>query len=333
MIPTLIEPSRLSFDMLKPSLHITSQSDEIKLFRDFVQELNVFFEELKKNKIGIAVTKELSDLYKASIPANVYEGTHSIFRLAREVYMQKFSKLAVVVHAFGDHSQNIEFDETYIDSTLNLHNTDTYLLWMDMSFLAFHQRLIPIVIKSQKHSIFNKDFFVLNDENQKFLLKIDVLENVEGLLETEHFLMLQLSNIFSSFNKDIKDIPCKGTGTHSSMWGQSISRLEDVPKDERNLLTRLLETGVVKSILFLSFEKKYQASPEPLIEIEVVEEMEKSDILICTLKGRGRKQNGQTIKIEMEKGTGQLLSSAFSKQISIEKINIVSRMIAASKEA
>lgn len=333
MIPTLIEPSRLSFDIVKPSLHITTQSDEIKLFRDFVQELNVFFEDLKKNEIGIAVTKELSDLYKASIPANVYEGTHSIYRLAREVYIQKFSKLAVVVHAFGDHSQNIEFDEKYIDIALNLHNTETYFHWMDMSFLAYHHKLIPFVIKSQKLSIFNKDFFVLNDENKKFLLKINVLENIEKFLETEHFRMLQLTKVFSSFNKDITEIPCKGTGTHSSMWGQSISRIDDVPREERYLLTRLLETGAVKSILFLSFEKKYQPSPEPLIEIEVIEKMENSDILICTLKGQGRKQNAQTIKIEMEKGTGELLSLAFNKQISIDKMDIINRMIAASKEA
>jgi hypothetical protein len=116
------------------------------------------------------------------------------------------------------------------------------------------------------------------------------------------------------------------------MWGHSIDNINDVQREERMLIEKLLETGLVKSVRFLSFNKRYPTASIPFIQIDEIQEMDTSDILVCTLRGKGRKQNGQIIHIEVNKGLGNMLNFAFKTKISIEKFELLIELTAVGKE-
>lgn len=316
-IPILIDPACLSHTLYYQG-DPKNELAYLKSFKGFSINLSNLLSLLRDNGYKIAMTKELFSLYCSHVPLRAHEND-SLRKLTRELIFNKFEKTIKIVHTYGQHPLILDFDNNLLHSTLN-HNDEVYEHWKDLSGLVYYDKLIPISLKSVENSIFTEDYIILNDDSKNINFKVYLHNNIVDIKKSGY---VQLSKIHINrlSGSDIATIPCKGTGTHSSIWGKSIRSLSDVPKTERKLLKSIMETGLVRSISFLSFEDRLPAVSDPFIVIKNVEEKDTSDILECILRGKGEKQNAQTIHIEVTKGYGNHIINIFNGEITTDNID------------
>lgn len=334
MYPVIIEPSILSFTLAYNDTQFTDDDEEFNYFRVFMQRLIKILEDIESKGLKIAVTKEIFQFYQASVPIIVHQQNISNKKLAvtakmsRDLLLKKLPRLIKVVHEFGNHTHEVEFEKATIDLKNKLLKSDEYHHWKDLLGINFDNNYLDWCLKSQFNTIFPNDYFEINNVDK--IVRIQVSENIDNISETEKYNFYQLVNN-CEFPHEKQVIPCRGTGTHSSMWGDSIRSINDVPAFERSLLSGLISTNFIESITFLDFDTFYSVVSEPYIEIKNIEEKDSSDILECTLRGRGRKQNGQNINISVKKGKGIYFTHYFGKLITINKINLLLQQVASSR--
>jgi len=323
--PVLVEPTNFCFC---PDNNTDCIENEDKVaFKFFVKKFITVIDELERNNLKVAISKELLDIYRYSAPISVYEKkriTDQKYRatvnLARDYLIRKLPKIIANVHEFGNHAFEIDVREDTINSTLDIHNTDLYTHWFDMVGLAFEKDIFSACLKSEVNSILCNDNFII--ANQHYQEKqINVIEDIMHFKRTKTFQLKTLKTKISP-QKNI-NIPCSGTGDHGSMWGPSINSIDDIPKRERTLLKKLINTGLVQSITLLDFNDSYNAIDTPEIIIKRYEEMQDSDLLYCVLRGKGVKQNAQNIKIQILSGNGKLLYEWFNQNITLNKLELL----------
>jgi hypothetical protein len=316
MIPIPIEPERLVFD---PQSH---GDDCLLRFRDFTTCLDDLFSSLRRHSLRIAVTKELYTLLAATVPIVVYEPASSLHKIARELYGIRFLKAAKVVHSYGEHDLVLEFDSTCIQN-LHLFDKDIYQHWLDLLGLGFQDEIIRIILRNQTLSIFSDSHACLkNQHNHR--CDFEIALNVDTVIDSSLYSFKRLQLMATANRKNgCTSRNCSGTGDHSSMWGPSIQKLGDVPLPERALLQCVLDSGLAKRIVLLSFDKRAEVADTPHLKINSSSSGECSDVVHATLHGRGCKQNCQDLAIHVEKGTGNLFAKAFPNGITLESLNVL----------
>lgn len=295
----------------------------MKEFIKFTKDLGELFNELEKRKLKIAITEELYNLYSCCIPTQIYSASNGMMKNAVNLFSIRFMNLIKVVHKFGDHYNSVDIDPNETENKILL-STDIYLNWLDMCGLIIKGLLLPDILRANNQiSIFKMDYaHFFNDDNE--CVQVNIHDCLENIYNTRTFKAIRLRGIINkSVNHNINDIPCKGTGDHSSIWGKSIRKLKDVPAFERRLLTSLIETGIVKSIQFLGFENNFDSVENPVILINSIDEMTNCDVLMCTLRGKGKKQNAQDIRVETIKGTGKYIIDFFDGEITIQGLKFI----------
>lgn len=320
MIPILIEPTCLAFKLAVSNKDFSDSNNELLEFKNFIKELQDLFKGLEENRLKIAITKELRDIYLSSIPISVYDAKHPIHKLAIEVYTSKLMNSVKVVHKFGAHSLEIDFDNASVIKNNEIYNSDTYLHWRDMSGLIFENKLTAAILKSKRQTIYRGNTAFICNLSRSLKREVFIYDKLLDLKNSREIKLQRLSNYIRSVIP-LDNIPCSGTGTHSSMWNKSIREINDVPNFERELLKKLMDTGIVKSIKFLAFEKKLDSVESPLIVVNRVEEKSNTVLLMCTLRGQGVKQHCQDIVIEVVKDFAYELVSALDYEISIDKLD------------
>lgn len=318
-VPVIVEPTRLSFNLATYNTNFSSADrDELKEFASFIKELKLLFKELKDNRIGIAATKELYELYKTTIPTVVYEQpSHPVYKLAIEFIGRELKHSLRIVHKYGDHQIEADFESLSVSKNNELYDSEIYFHWRDMVNLVFVNRLLPWCLKSPRASIFPYSSGHLKDQKGNSV-EIFISELIQDVTDSMEFKLLQLASLLVN---DAKEITCRGTGTHSSMWGHPISCLADVPRFERELLSKFIQIGLVRNILFLSFDERYPVVAEPTLVVKSLERKGGADILSCLLRGRGSKNNAQNVNIEVSTGYGELVAKAFENEINIGKLD------------
>jgi hypothetical protein len=317
MIPILIEPTCLCFDLANNNQELDKANELIK-FKSFIIQLQTLFSELDNNKMKIAITKELLEIYANSIPISVYKTDNPLYRLVIETYTHKLGSALQIIHKFGDHNLEIAFEDEYVDKSNQIYESDTYLHWLDMCGLVFLKKVPTSVLKSDIATIFKGKSAYINDKNGN-REELFIFDELNKVASSRDIKLYRLSRFIRSLAPPC-NIQCSGTGTHSSMWGKSIRNVNDIPSFERELIKKLISTGMVKSIKFLTFNKKYGSVETPIIIVNSIEEMDTSLLLYCTLRGQGIKQHGQDILLEtIKEGTMDLLF-VFDNIISIDNI-------------
>jgi len=319
LIPVLIEPSNLCFDLAYSNTKFLNQADEINEFKAFVREVSAMFDKLIEFKLAIAVTKELREIFAHSVPISIYGGNTPLEKLAIEVLSKKLKLNSKVVHKYGDHGIEIDFEEISVDKTLPIYNTDTYLHWRDMAALVVINRLPNCTLKSRRLTIFKSKYALLKG-NKGISENLCIADSLEYLSDSDEVNMFRFI-LGLLTNDNVHVVPCAGTGTHSSMWGNSIECITDIPTLERELIKKLINTGCVKSLTFLSFEKTLPAVGSPILEIDKVVEKDKSTQLLCTLRGKGVKKHCQDVSIEIGNEYASSFKSYFGKAISLDKLD------------
>ncbi|TDL76105.1 hypothetical protein [Peribacillus frigoritolerans] len=329
MIPVLIEPSNFIYK-INNSFSLSNSKVDIEEFSKFVLEVKSLLDLLDKYNYKIATTQELSAKFIESVPIPVYQtNAHPIYKLARQVVFSKLSRLLKIVHEYGDHELNYDFDFCSIDTTLKIHNHESYLHWKDLLGLIILNKLPPVVLKSNNITIFNNTFFNLKDNLQ--ITPVDVVNNLTQLSLHKEISTILLCDSINKIRSN-GNIQCSGTGTHSSMWGYTIRNINDIPPFERTLFTKLVETGLINRIKFLDFNNQYPSAAKPYIEIKEIKCMENSDQIIGVLRGKGTKQNGQRIILEVNPGIGAVINRSFNSEITLENLEFIFNLAASSKE-
>lgn len=326
MVELLVEPSVLSFDLVKNAdFNELEENNEIDKFKFFTKQLIKMFDEFKENDVYISVTKDIVGFYQSSIPVIAYEGSHPIMKLAVELFSKKIWEVCKVIQR-TDHDMDVVFEDEGI-CDIELNSSEVYQQWIKVVSLVFSNRLPPWVFKSNVRTIFSSNIINISMGAMKEveLFSSCDLKEIVSSKEVQR-IVLASKMIFSS----VENIICKGTGTHSSMWNNKIRNLLDVPTFERELFERLINTRLIKEITFLSFEKNYQSVSSPKLIINNVSSHDKSDIMYCTLRGQGKKQHAQEVKITLTKGAGNLFRNVCEKEITIENVASLIEIIAAA---
>jgi len=319
MISILIEPTCLDFKLAVNNMNFIDLGEEIIEFKSFTKELQELFKNLEENRMRIAVTKELLDIYLCSVPISVYNAQHPLHRLAIEVYTNKLKRLVKVVHKFGDHALEVSFDDSGLMQDNQIYSSDAYLHWNDMSGLIFKNKLPAIILKANRLTIFRENtIFICETGGNR--IEVILHNKLSELSNSREIRLYRLAQYVQTAEPSM-NIPCCGTGTHSSMWGNSIREINDIPHFERELIKKLMDTGLIKSIKFLAFDKKLDSVGSPLIVVNRIEEKTNAVLLMCTLRGQGVKQHCQEIVIEVEKDFAIELVMALDHKISIDKLD------------
>jgi len=325
-VPILIEPTCLAFTLVHGQ--IEDEKEELKEFSKFIiGYLEPLFDELKKGGGKIAVTAEILDYYEAAVPISAYYDT-SIARLARETFGLELLQLAKVVHEFGGHSYNVDFNDSFIDIDSKLLNEDIYSHWKDLAALFVLDSLPRWVLKSRQRTIFPYEKAVLNlgcrSESIKVTDSLNTIFNSSDFLTNIFFENIKYSSI------NIDSIPCSGTGTHSSMWDKKIDCIMDIDRDHRCLFMGLLSLGIVKRVTFSDFPQRSGVVFPPRLELDSVEMGSCSDTIKCTLRGHGAKANSQFLYLNVVSGYGDLMCRAFDGIITLEKLAQIEKIYEAA---
>jgi len=320
----MVEPTCISYNAASHDPSKGIARDDLNQFKIFLRDLLKLFSDLKSNDIKIALTSELYDIYNGSVPYSVYSDS-SLSRISRELFGKQLSQNSRFVHSYGDHKLAISMDGA--NASNPVINEEVYHHWLDLMGLMFLSLLPKCILKSKKDTVFNGTEVKFNECKGESII-VSVSDRIIEIVAKPEILMWNFvySEIYNFSHIFIKDVPCSGTGTHSSMWGHSIETLNDVPDFERNLLKKLIQTGYVKSITFLAFEKKWSSIETPIIVVNNITSTKNSDIMLCTLRGKGFKQHCQDIRIELIKG-GNLLALLCDNVINIEKLDTLSAFV------
>ncbi|MFC3040703.1 hypothetical protein ACFOGI_10630 [Virgibacillus xinjiangensis] len=331
--PILVEPTCFCFSPYDDKK--INEDENKEEFKAFVNNLTKMIDSIEKENYKIAVSKDLFSLYFESVPISIYQqhtihdqAYKSLVKLAKDYFIRKLPKMMKTIHKFGDNSFEVSIDTKTINEDLNLHNTELYLNWIDMVGLEFKGQFFSSCLKSTYNTILNqKTFRIINDANQKE--EIDVINEVSKFKNSP---VIKLKLLKSKLVKPSFPVPCSGTGDHGSMWGPSIRSINDIPKMERDLLIRLIDTGLIKSITLLDFDNSYPAVNSAEIILKRMQQMDQDDVLYCILRGKGTKQHAQNIKLQVKKGTGQLIYDWFYPSISMSKLDLLIQESATTKE-
>lgn len=320
MIPVALEPTCLSYDLARDGAaqNIDFETD----FPSFMRRVQTLLSNLDSLDIGILVSSAVREQLAEYVPTKAY-GNTSLARIASELFHSRIYKLAKVQALLaGDHP--VQFDTlSVVDNGVMNHSF--YTSWFDMMKLHRNMMLIPWIMKSVEKSIFVADETKLVDSSN-WEKPIRLAQDPTIIPSSAEYMVWSLAMRGQTI-ADIDQIPCRGTGTHSSMWGRAIRTLNDVPRFERELLQQLLATGWIMSLKFLSFDNPYPPAVEPTLEIVEINEGDVSDSLICTLKGRGSRQNGQIVRMDVVKGIAQSLKGAFCSEITLARLQQLSALL------
>lgn len=325
MIPLIVEPTCISYNAANKGNHI----DDLSQLKTFLRELLSLFSELKRNNIKIALTRELFEIYNDSVPYAVYSDS-SLSNISREIFGKQLRQNSRFVHNYGEHTLEVVIDDAYINTNNPVINDDVYHHLLDLAGLMFLSMLPKCILKSTKDSIFigNEANF---KESKGDSISVSISGKITEIVVKPEMIMWNFvdSLIDNQGQINIESVRCSGTGTHSSMWGRRIETINDVPDFERNLLKKMIQTEYVKSITFLAFEKNWSSVETPMIVVNNISTTENSDIMLCTIRGKGSKQHCQDIRIELIKG-GNSLASLCDNVISSEKLDALSSFVQAA---
>lgn len=319
MAEIIVEPTCLAFNLAFIDHSFANEKEELAIFGEFIKNLLVLTEELKKRNVKIGLSRELYDIYKNSVPVNVYYQPRSLGRLSNEFFARRLPEVFRIIHEYGAHQMTITLSEAEIDKGSKLFDEEAYHHLLDLMGVILMGKIPPVALSSDRKTIFSSHTVtIMSDSIQRCVTVVRDVEKVTASDEYSNFIFLRDLEKRSGV---ITEVSCRGTGTHSSMWGNKINNITDVPKAERALLQKLIETGSVLSITFLAFDNNCTAVDEPMIVINDIEEMESCDMMKCKIIGKGKKQNSQDIKIEVVKGHGDKFCRLFKKVITISKLN------------
>ena len=267
------------FTLLDPSLLFYEQEEWEEKKNNFCQRLEVLglhVEMIKKYDQKVATTIEFSELITTSFPWNAIK-IPEVYDLRRYIFdnLPKYFEYISVKNKLV----NIEQEEEVLFKYVK--NKKVIKEWLFLLFSCINSKSF-IVVKSQiatRHvNSFsnNKVHFSINDtETEK--KEICVFPIVWNEASWEISYAKKIFNLKEQMRKNLKEefciqkLPCRSTGTHHSMWGSvKINSIADVPAFERELLKKLLSTGLVKRITFLEFSgDSTSPPPEPFIKIFV----------------------------------------------------------------
>ena len=316
-LKVLVEPSRFIFDICKKDYDA-----EIERFDRFYENLLELAEKMQNEKLYIAVSEDLYDIFEDSFPANAYDSyKYPKAKQVAQAFGTKLKKLFKRPHSsYGDHGLDTDFVDGCVDKTNELFGASAYIAFRDLAGYVLKGSLPNAVLKSDEESIFLKTYAEIEEKNKHLRKTMDVCSSVDGLMNSECIKrIVNIKELFKSIDEEdveINKVPCASTSTHDSMWGIKIRHLNDVPEPERDLLKLMITTGMVNDITFLDFNDiKSGVHEEPVIAIRSIASKSNADILECILYGKGDKNNCQRLNIEVIKGKGHILAELVDNEL------------------
>lgn len=315
MVSLLVEPARLSYDF---SIKNGTPFDSVQFAR-FLAQLRDTLNLIEDSGHKIAVNADLRNSFKNAIPCSVYSDS-SLYRLAEEVINRKMSALFMPLVQNGLRSDlKFCFDSINVNAESPIYHEDIYEKWKMLAQCAAVGLVPKWIVRSLGESIFCAEHAILFDVETKKKVVMGVSCNIQTIIDSAEVTKFELLDLFL-LNDTVIDVPCSGTGTHSSMWAKQIKKIEDVPGFERQLLRGLAKTRKIQRFQLLSFENKTAAVDDPSIEILNVKINDDGDVMECLLRGKGKKQHSQRINVYTKHGYGSKFNRAFDGVITLKKI-------------